>query len=573
MHASQTVHQDGDFEKKLFVLRFWCTPLSPSGSVLYSVYPSLTLGLSPLLSVPPSHPQAQSSTQCTPLSPSGSVLYSVYPPLTLRLSPLLSAPLSPSGSVLYSVYPPLTLRLSPLLSTPLSPSGSVLYSVYPSLTLGLSPLLSVPLSHPQAQSSPQCTPLSPSGSVLYSVCPSHPQAQSSPQCAPLSPSGSVLYSVYPSLTLRLSPLLSVPPSHPQAQSSTQCAPLTLRLSPLLSTPLSPSGSVLYSVYPPITLRLSPLLCAPLSPSGSVLYSVPPSHPQAQSSNQCTLLSPSGSVLYSTVSAVNGAGSESESVTSTGVVIDTTPPQPIHRFNVGANLVVNPSFEGDGDVAAGVTDGAPSPWTVAGGGRVRVHTGAGAQDGEGYLELVAGEVRQAVGMATAQKYRLTFHVRAVVGSEPGLGYVRLPHARVAFLLPPASPRWHRHIHYFVATAATTDVAVGVLAHRTGFLLDSVDLRPLDEGMRPAPTDPSDPEGRRVQPVRVHVDHRGARSAVVAAWDMVDVETAAVKYRWAIGKVKGEWGEGWGRKGEEGVGEEGWEGGREGREVREGPERNK
>ncbi|KAI0239584.1 hypothetical protein LSAT2_009684 [Lamellibrachia satsuma] len=88
----------------------------------------------------------------------------------------------------------------------------------------------------------------------------------------------------------------------------------------------------------------------------------------------------GTRLYSTVYAVNGAGLKSATVSSDGVVIDSTPPLPVHKFQLGLNLLKNPSFE-ENTPQPGTKEAIPSEWT--GQGTLHLTTSAGdvgAQDG-------------------------------------------------------------------------------------------------------------------------------------------------------------------------------------------------
>ena len=99
-----------------------------------------------------------------------------------------------------------------------------------------------------------------------------------------------------------------------------------------------------------------------------------------------LYSSVGSRLYSTVYAVNGAGLKSAGISSDGVVIDSTPPLPLHKFRLGQNLLQNPSFEED--TPSGVTGAVHKGWTVDGTcyWAVRGTTGGmNPQDGQVYVD--------------------------------------------------------------------------------------------------------------------------------------------------------------------------------------------
>ena len=252
--------------------------------------------------------------------------------------------------------------------------------------------------------------------------------------------------------------------------------------------------------------------------------------------------PAGTRLYSTVYAVNGAGLKSAGVSSDGVVSDSTPPLPLHKFRLGQNLLKNPSFEED--TPSGVTDAVPKGWTVDGTCHQAVSGSTGgvnAQDGQVYVDLVCGHIEQEVTSEKTKKYRVTFYVHSPDTARfhsQQLGFVQLPGFHASFVIEPTSGEWQKHVYYFVATDLSSTVKIGAVGHKTGFLLDNVRVQELIEGRRNSSIDPRDPVSSHVQPMHVHVTSRGSYTAVTAAWDVEDPESPVTGHSWAIGTVRGE-----------------------------------
>ena len=258
-----------------------------------------------------------------------------------------------------------------------------------------------------------------------------------------------------------------------------------------------------------------------------------------------ILSAPGSRLYSTVYAVNGAGLKSAGISSDGVVIDSTPPLPLHKFRLGQNLLQNPSFEED--TPSGVTGAVHKGWTVDGTcyRAVRGTTGGmNPQDGQVYVDLVSGHIEQEVTSEKTKKYRVTFYVHSPDSDRfhsQQLGFVQLPGFHAVFVVVPTvatSSEWQKHVYYFTATDSSSTIRVGAVGHKTGFLLDNVQVQEIGEGRRRPATDPRDPVSLHVQPMHVHVTSRGSYTAVTAAWDVEDPESPVTGHSWAIGTVRGE-----------------------------------
>ena len=226
----------------------------------------------------------------------------------------------------------------------------------------------------------------------------------------------------------------------------------------------------------------------------------------------------GTSLYSTVYAINGAGLKSAGVSSDGVVIDSTPSSPVHRFLLGNNLIKNPSFEEDSlqTVARKIV---PKEWRRSGTVYLtsRSHVTTASEERQ-FVDIVSGYVKQTFATVTKAKYRVSFHVHTPDTGRfhsQQLGFVRLPGFHSAFVVQQkvaTSSEWQKHVYYFVASDSSSVVVVGAVGHKTGFLLDNVVVQEVGLGHRSPSTDPRDPASSHVQPMHVHVTSMGSYTAV-------------------------------------------------------------
>ena len=240
-------------------------------------------------------------------------------------------------------------------------------------------------------------------------------------------------------------------------------------------------------------------------------------------------------MYSTVYAVDAAGLQSARVSSDGVVIDSTPPVPVHKFRFGPNLLKNPSFE------AGRSLSIPDKWTGNGIFFLTNTTSAvEAQDGHVYLDIASGYVEQTISTVKTKKYRVTFYIRSPDNGRfhsQQLGYTRLPGFHAAYIVAITSVEWQKHVYYFISSDTTSVVRIGAVGRKTGFLLDNVRVEEVGDGRLRLSTDPKDPVNSHVQPMHVHMNSRGRYTALTAAWDVEDPESPVTNYYWAIGTVLG------------------------------------
>ena len=241
--------------------------------------------------------------------------------------------------------------------------------------------------------------------------------------------------------------------------------------------------------------------------------------------------------------MNAAGLKSAAVSSDGVVIDSTPPLPLHKFQLGANLLKNPSFEEDAP-SSGTQEAIPKRWT--GSGRVNLMASSSkitAQDKQTLVDVISGYIEQTVGTVKTKKYRVSFHVRSPNTARfhsQQLGFVRLPEFHTAFVVEPteaSSGEWQKHVYYFIASDSTSTIRIGAVGHKTGFLLDNVQIQEVGEGRRSPSTDQRDPDNSHVQPMHVHLNSMGSYTALTAAWDVEDPDSPVRNYYWAIGTVRG------------------------------------
>ncbi|XP_064631667.1 uncharacterized protein LOC135489960 [Lineus longissimus] len=274
----------------------------------------------------------------------------------------------------------------------------------------------------------------------------------------------------------------------------------------------------------------------------------------------------GSIFYNKVRAVDAAGLSSDVVVSDGVVVDDTPPVVASKLACDStNLIGNPSFEYDSDaldfdaavaepsqvgdrISVGSwTKGSVTEWELLGSQQVL------AKDGQQFL-LFYGDVSQTLtGLAAYEKYRLSFEASHVApGSLPLLaqeGRLEVPGVSHVFSLYSRPSRydhmqddlkkhidWQRHVYYFTTETTSALIKFSSLGEKTGIALDSVSVVHCQDGSRPQPHRVS-PFNNHTQPLQVHTGFLHDWSILRATWDMVDLESPIVDYRWAIGTVPG------------------------------------
>ena len=273
----------------------------------------------------------------------------------------------------------------------------------------------------------------------------------------------------------------------------------------------------------------------------------------------------GTRLYSNVYAVNAAGIASAGVSSDVVVIDSSPPLPLYKFQLGQNLLNNPSFE-EGAFVTESDEVVPNMWD--GKGTLHLNKSSDdvdAQDRRTFLDVISGYVEQTIATNNTTKYRATFYVHPPTNDlfhSQQLGFVRLPGFHATFVVGPMvatfGEQWQKHVYYFTASDTISTVRVGALGHKTGFLLDNVQIREVGIGRR----SPSADQGGlnithqvernltnqfdsnltyaqpiHVQPMHVHLQLRGSYASLTAAWDVEDPDSPVTNYLWCIGTVRG------------------------------------
>ncbi|XP_070562336.1 uncharacterized protein [Ptychodera flava] len=258
----------------------------------------------------------------------------------------------------------------------------------------------------------------------------------------------------------------------------------------------------------------------------------------------------GQLLYSKIIAVDAAGLESQPVISDGVVVDTTPPQVLQKFDFGDNVLRNPSFE---DTIASNTSetmfesckpsGTPADWQVDGKAEVHACEAGIAQDGLSLL-LVRGEISQTFASFPGEKYRLSFHAsHSTKSSVPVIsqeGFFKVSRLHKVFKLYQYSASrkndtvvWQEQLEYFIADENETTVDIGSFG--TGaIIVDNVRIRHLKEGV---PQHQYNPTKQLASGVHVTIRSVGDWHTVHANWDVVDVESPVTENLWAIGTVKG------------------------------------
>ncbi|CAH1259452.1 Hypp2286 [Branchiostoma lanceolatum] len=298
----------------------------------------------------------------------------------------------------------------------------------------------------------------------------------------------------------------------------------------------------------------------------------------------------GTKYYSTVYAVDAAGLTSSPAMSDGILVDTTPPEVLSKFDFGPNLLGNPSFEniqssansnltadsvttGNSTLTTGsgsaynsslVSDddvsntsltadnGKPARWNISGVAAVMSPSTAVSHHGVSYL-LLHGSVSQLIPTSPGERHRLTLHASPVFPSNtpvvaqegyvigPGMHrvfklYQRPSHLEGAELHVDRNITWHKHVFYFTAVEGVSEVVIGSVGPWSGITLDDVKVQEMRLGSRLPPANPS-PTNQLTSPVHLETSLAHGWTSVHAAWDCVDTESPIVDYSWAIGTVRG------------------------------------
>ncbi|XP_078696223.1 uncharacterized protein LOC144924666 [Branchiostoma floridae x Branchiostoma belcheri] len=300
---------------------------------------------------------------------------------------------------------------------------------------------------------------------------------------------------------------------------------------------------------------------------------------------------SGTKYYSTVYAVDAAGLTSPPAMSDGIVVDTSPPEVLNKFDFGPNLLSNPSFENiqsssnsslttddgignnatleTGSSTAGNTSlisddssvsntsstadsGKPAHWNISGVAAVTSPSTAVSHDGVSYL-LLHGSISQLIPTRPGERYRLTLHASPIFPSNtpvvaqegyvigPGMHrvfklYQRPSHMEGAELHVDRNVTWHKHVFYFTAVEGVSTVVIGSVGPWSGIALDDVKVQEMRPGSRLPPANPN-PTNQLTSPVHLETSFAHDWTSVHAAWDFVDPESPIVGYSWAIGTVRG------------------------------------
>ncbi|XP_078616228.1 uncharacterized protein LOC144884650 [Branchiostoma floridae x Branchiostoma japonicum] len=297
----------------------------------------------------------------------------------------------------------------------------------------------------------------------------------------------------------------------------------------------------------------------------------------------------GTKYFSTVYAVDAAGLTSSPAMSDGILVDTTPPEVLHKFDFGLNLLDNPSFENiqssastnltsdlgsAGNVGLTGTDnssasnssngnlrnssftagnkGKPGHWNISGVAAVMSPSTAVSHHGVSYL-LLHGSISQLIPTSPGERYRLTLHASPIFPSNtpvvaqegyvisPGMHrvfklYQRPSHLEGAELHVDRNITWHKHVFYFTAVEQVSEVVIGSVGPWSGITLDDVKVQEMRLGSRPLPANPN-PTNQLTSPVHLETSFAHDWTSVRAAWDFVDPESPIVGYSWAIGTVRG------------------------------------
>ncbi|XP_066263995.1 uncharacterized protein [Branchiostoma lanceolatum] len=260
---------------------------------------------------------------------------------------------------------------------------------------------------------------------------------------------------------------------------------------------------------------------------------------------------SGVKHYSKVYAVDAAGLQSNVARSDGVTIDTTPPVPLEKLEVGQNILEDFSFEespspiriesGEALDFSSLPSFTSSHWTIEDGSSAAVLNASAGDHGSNVLYL-AGSLSQLLTTTTGSKYRLTLSLlhnpfvqnkrsdEEVLIQAPGISKVVQLYRRPGRHDSPNENRWQKATIFFTATSASSSISVETPGRTRGILVDNVNVRlcnvmEAQEGM----------SSNNSVHVELQIIH--GLSSVFASWGFVDMESPIVDNIWAIGTVQG------------------------------------
>eukprot|EP00058_Branchiostoma_floridae_P024936 XP_002610426.1 hypothetical protein BRAFLDRAFT_85564 [Branchiostoma floridae] len=278
--------------------------------------------------------------------------------------------------------------------------------------------------------------------------------------------------------------------------------------------------------------------------------------------------------------------------SDGILVDTTPPAVLNKFDFGTNVLGNPSFENvqssantnlttdhgsagnaiisatdnesdsnssltsDDDIVSNTNLTADNDksthWNISGVAAVMSPSTAVSHHGVSYL-LLHGSISQLIPTSPGERYRLTLHASPIFPSNtpvvaqegyvisPGMHrvfklYQRPSHLEGVELHVDRNITWHKHVFYFTAVEHVSEVVIGSVGPWSGIALDDVKVQEMRLGSRLPPASPN-PTNQLTSPVHLETSFAHDWTSVRAAWDFVDPESPIVGYSLAIGTVRG------------------------------------
>ena len=225
------------------------------------------------------------------------------------------------------------------------------------------------------------------------------------------------------------------------------------------------------------------------------------------------------VYYSRVSAVNGAGHQSQFVVSDGFTFDNTPPEPLGH-TITRNLVKDGSFE---------TKNLHSHWKSSTGAH---HWTRMAKDGIKSV-VIKESLFQVIPAGRSDKVRVTYWVAPVNDNstlQDNLGTAGIGHNSQTFIVKKTHPQWQRHVFYaHVNPYSNITLSFRAMSDGHRFLLDSVSVHGI-----------SHDEASWSECIKVEVNPIMDRSTcyITATWRLHDPESGIAEYQWAVGTVKGQ-----------------------------------
>ena len=255
----------------------------------------------------------------------------------------------------------------------------------------------------------------------------------------------------------------------------------------------------------------------------------------------------GQTYYAHIVAVNAAGLRSESVVSSGRVIDTTKPSGVQCVAHGMEMLANPSFEGGAVPSTPCSmvtpDAATQGWTLGVSYRAVLSSSASFDPfGVGCTSLYfVGAISQMFPTTPGTSYTLSFALRRFSSEDSEhtaifQARVTAPGLQHIVTIATVVDSWQRFEFAFEADELTSEVVLSTLNNQYGLVVDEFSVRSCADEVELVASDVIAQQWSGVVSVsQEYISMTTTR--LYANWNIRDFESGVREYLWAIGTVPG------------------------------------